>query len=70
MADLWYPRLAEDNADGDKDLGTEINVAASYQLQENLMLQAVAAYLVAGDATGGSDEIQPKWVHRYPSASG
>lgn len=55
-ADLWYASLAEDNADGDKDLGTEIDVAASYQLQENLKLQAVAAYLAAGDATGGGDE--------------
>jgi len=55
-ADLWYASLAEDNADGDKDLGTEIDLAASYQLQENLKLQAVAAYLAAGDATGGGDE--------------
>ena len=55
-ADLWYASLAEDNADGDKDLGTEIDVGASYQLQENLKLQAVAAYLLAGDATGGGDE--------------
>ena len=56
MADLWYASLAEDNAAGDKDLGTEIDLAASYQLQENLKLQAVAAYLAAGDATGGGDE--------------
>jgi hypothetical protein len=56
MADLWYASLAEDNAEGDKDLGTEIDLAASYQLQENLKLQAVAAYLAAGDATGGGDE--------------
>jgi len=55
-ADLWYASLAEDNADGDKDLGTEIDLSASYQLQENLKLQAVAAYLIAGDATGGGDE--------------
>jgi len=56
MADLWNASLAEDNASGDKDLGTEIDLAASYPLKENVKLQAVAAYLLAGDATGGGDE--------------
>ena len=56
MADLWNASLADDNASGDKDLGTEIDLAASYPLKENVKLQAVAAYLLAGDATGGGDE--------------
>ncbi len=56
MADIWYASLAEDNASGDKDLGTEIDLAAAYEIKENLKLQAVAAYLFAGDATGGGDE--------------
>jgi len=54
--DLWYANLAEDNAAGDKDLGTEIDATATYQLLEDLSVQAVAAYLAAGDATGGGDE--------------
>ena len=54
--DLWYAELAEDNAAGDTELGTEIDVAASYQLLEDLSLKVVAAYLSAGDATGGGDE--------------
>jgi len=54
--DIWNANLVEDNAAGDTELGTEIDVAASYQLEDNLKVQAVAAYLFAGDATGGGDE--------------
>jgi predicted porin len=54
--DLWYANLAEDNAAGDKDLGTEIDVTAKYQLLEDLSVTGVFAYLAAGDATGGGDE--------------
>ena len=54
--DIWNANLVEDNADGDADLGTEIDVAAAYQLLDDLKLQVVAAYLSAGDATGGGDE--------------
>jgi hypothetical protein len=50
-ADLWYAQLAEDNANGDKDLGTEIDLTANYKLLDNLNLDLVAAYLFAGDAT-------------------
>jgi predicted porin len=56
MFDIWNANLAEDNASDEKDLGTEFDLAASYQMKENLKLQAVAAYLAAGDATGGGDE--------------
>lgn len=56
ILDLWYASLAEDNAAGDKDLGTEIDVTAKYQLLDDLSVQAVFAYLSAGDATGGGDE--------------
>jgi hypothetical protein len=54
--DLWNATLAEDNANGDDDLGTEIDVAADYELLEDLSLRVVAAYLAADDATGGGDE--------------
>jgi hypothetical protein len=50
-ADLWYAQLAKDNVNGDKDLGTEIDLIASYKIFDNLTLDAVAAYLFAGDAT-------------------
>ena len=53
---LWNANLVEDNASGDTELGTEFDLSASYQLRDNLKLQAVAAYLEAGDATGGGDE--------------
>ena len=54
--DIWNANLIEDNAAGDTELGTEIDVAASYQLLDDLKLKVVAAYLSAGDATGGGDE--------------
>jgi hypothetical protein len=54
--DIWNANLVEDNAAGDTELGTEIDVTASYQLLEDLKLTVLAAYLSAGDATGGGDE--------------
>jgi predicted porin len=57
-ADLWYATLAEDNAKGDDDLGTEIDLVLTYSLMKNLNLDVVAAYLFAGDATykGANDK--------------
>ncbi|MFO7715721.1 hypothetical protein [Desulfosarcina sp.] len=55
-ADVWYAQLVEDNLDGDTDLGTEIDITVKYQLLDDLEVTAVAAYLMAGDATGGGDE--------------
>jgi predicted porin len=49
--DLWYAKLAEENAKGDDVLGTEVNVRMTYQLMKNLNLDVVGAYLFAGDAT-------------------
>jgi len=58
--DLWFAQLAQDNALGDKDLGTEIDLIGSYALLDNLNLDVVAAYLAAGKATtGGSNEKNP-----------
>lgn len=49
--DLWYAKLAEENAKGDDVLGTEVDVRMTYQLMKNLNLDVVGAYLFAGDAT-------------------
>ena len=61
--DIWNASLVEEvdldgdgEIDSDTDLGTEIDLMASYQLLDDLKLQVVAAYLSAGDATGGGDE--------------
>lgn len=56
--DIWNASLVEDDANGDTDLGTEIDVAASYQLLDDLKLQVVAAYLSAGDATGDENPTE------------
>jgi hypothetical protein len=61
-ADLWYAKRDEDvlftpdaaRPDlvvGEKDLGTELDLKATYQLVEGLNLDVVGAYLWAGDAT-------------------
>jgi hypothetical protein len=51
--DLWNAALVEDDANGENSLGTEVDLKVSYALLENLKLEAVAAYLFAGDATTG-----------------
>jgi hypothetical protein len=48
--DVWYAQLAEDNG-GEGELGTEVDVKATYTLVEGLKLDLVGAYLFAGDGT-------------------
>lgn len=57
-ADLWYAALVEDDAAGNTELGTEIDVKATYAIYDNLKLDLVAAYLIAGDATGDEDPVE------------
>jgi hypothetical protein len=60
VVDLWYAKLAEKNAAGDDELGTEIDVVFTYSLMKNLNLDLVAAYLFAGDATyKGANQEDP-----------
>ncbi len=60
-ADLWYAKLAEDNAFGEDELGIEADVVVSYKLVEGLTLDVVGAYLFAGDAVSadGKNENDP-----------
>jgi len=55
-ADVWYAELAESATD--TDLGLEFDVKATYAIMDNLKLDLVAAYLIAGDATGDEDPIE------------
>jgi len=55
--DLWYAQLAEEVA-GEDELGLEIDLKATYMILDNLKLDVVAAYLMAGDATGDEDPIE------------
>lgn len=58
--DVWYAMLAEEDDDGEDELGLEFNGKLSYALMDNLTADFVLAYLVAGDATGdatGDDDI-------------
>jgi len=61
IADLWYAKLAEDNAFGEDKLGLEVDVTASYKLVEGLTLDVIGAYLFAGDAISadGKNETNP-----------
>ena len=59
-ADLWYAALAEDDANGNADLGIEVDLKATYKMMEGMKLELVAAYLMAGDATYvGDNEADP-----------
>jgi len=49
--DLWNASLAEEDADGDTALGTEIDLKLTYKLIENMKIEVIAASLAAGDAT-------------------
>jgi len=50
--DVWYAMLAEDDDNGDDELGLEFDGKLTYALMDNLTADFVLAYLVAGDATG------------------
>lgn len=57
-ADLWYAQLVEDatfGTDEENELGIELDVKATYQVLDNLNLDLIAAYLIAGDAVAGDD---------------
>jgi hypothetical protein len=58
--DVWYAQLAQKTAasNDSKNLGTEIDLKASYMVLPNLQLDLVGAYLFAGDATGKEDPIE------------
>ncbi len=57
-ADLWYAQLAEEDVNGNDELGTEIDLKATYKVMDNLNLDLVGAYLFAGDATGEEDPTE------------
>ena len=59
--DLWYASLVEDDLvpSGEKELGFELDLKATYQLLEGLSLDVIGAYLFADDGTsldGDNDE--------------
>ena len=59
--DIWYAQLAEEkmvNGSMEDELGLEIDLKATYMVLDNLKLDVVAAYLMAGDATGDEDPIE------------
>lgn len=56
--DVWYAMLAEENEDGEDELGLEFDTKITYALMDNLTADVVLAYLVAGDATGDEDVFE------------
>jgi hypothetical protein len=49
--DVWYAFLAEDNVNGDDELGLEFDAKLTYALMDDLNAEFIFAYLAAGDAT-------------------
>ncbi len=64
-ADIWYAELDEQNANGDDELGTEIDLKISYQLIEGLNLDLIGAYLFAEDATAAAPGLQDNQEDPY-----
>ena len=56
--DAWYAMLAEDNANGDNELGLEFDGKVTYALMDDLNAEFIFAYLVSGDATGPEDVME------------
>jgi hypothetical protein len=56
--DAWYASLAEDNINGDDELGWEFDGKLSYALMDDLTADLVFAYLFTGDATGPEDVME------------
>lgn len=56
--DIWYAMLAEEDDDGEDELGLEFDGKLTYALMDNLTADFVLAYLVAGDATGDDDVFE------------
>lgn len=56
--DVWYAMLAEDDENGEDELGLEFDGKVTYALMDNLSADFVLAYLVAGDATGDEDVFE------------
>jgi len=57
-ADVWYASLVEEDAAGEKSLGTELDLVATYTVIENMKLDLVGAYLFSGKATGDKDPYE------------
>jgi len=53
--DVWKISLAENDANGYDDLGTEVDLIITYELLKNLNLDLVGCYLWTGDATYHGD---------------
>lgn len=60
-ADIWHANLMEDNAAGDDELGTEIDLRADWGIDDDLMLTAVGGYLFAGDVVAPGDDDENPW---------
>jgi len=55
--DVWQASLAEKDANGEDELGIEVDLIFTYQLLKNLNLDLVGAMLMTGDATyKGTDQ--------------
>ncbi len=57
-ADFWYHQLAEKNAAGEREIGTEVNLKAIYPLTDFVNLTFSGAYLRAGSAYGQEDPVE------------
>jgi hypothetical protein len=55
--DVWYAFLDEEDANGEDELGLEFDAKLGYSIMDNLRADLVLAYLVAGDAVNGGEDV-------------
>lgn len=56
--DVYYVQLAEENAAGDDEVGWELDGMVTYNIFDNLSVDAVFAYLISGDVVGDEDVME------------
>ena len=61
-ADLWYSELVEEKIiGGSKSLGTEVDLKVTWKMVNKLKLEAVGAYLFAGDGFYDGTNAKDPW---------
>ncbi|HEY4707561.1 MAG TPA: alginate export family protein, partial [Thermodesulfobacteriota bacterium] len=68
-AAYWDYSLAEENTAGDDDLGSEIDLIATYKYSNNVSLEAGASRFMPDDATATSPDDAADWAYLQITAN-
>jgi len=65
----WDYSLAEENSAGDDDLGSEIDLIATYKYSNNVSIEAGASRFMPDDATATSPDDAADWAYLQITAN-